>query len=125
MKYANLADIVNGLEFAQTWKFIRKGRNNWSLVGIRDEKVVHEVEHFHFRQIMGMLDIKEDQEIVTIQGVENALHRDPLVYVLQCVLHHLTDGEEGTDGRTKEETAKGVKGLLEMLIPPSQGSEDA
>lgn len=115
MRYANLADIVNGLEFAHLWKFVRKGRNNWSLVGVKDDEVHHEVEHFHFRQIVEMLDINADQEIITIEGAEKTLHRDPLVYVLQCVLHHLTDGKEGTDGRTKEETAKGVKGLLDML----------
>lgn len=88
MNYSSLADVVDGLEYARRWKFIRKGNNNWSFVGIDESgNVVYEIEHLFFKQVQSICaDVKEDAEIVSIASPEKMIDLAPWSNTLQeCI----------------------------------------
>jgi Mg/Co/Ni transporter MgtE len=111
MRYANMADIVDGLESATEWKFIRKGPKNWSIVGIDRGEIVYEIEHLHLKQCQAMCqDLREDKEIVTIEQPKKIIQRQSIANLLKRCLSHITDQQTSEDVRwlLKELTNKEI-----------------
>jgi len=114
MQYANLADIVNGFDYAQAWQFIRKGKNDWSLVGINDQgKVVYEVEHLFFGQLLKLcVQVDAEAPIQEITDPQTMIRRESVIKVLNNCLAFIKG-----DVSRKDEAKKSVETLLREMTP--------
>ena len=118
MQYADMTEIVDGFECAKVWRFVRKGSNDWSLVGLdeSEQHVEYEVEHLYFKQVQSLVkDAKEDAEIVKIGTPKQVTKRDRVVVVLRAALVHLTNREQGATLYTCQETIEMVQALLNSI----------
>lgn len=94
MIYASLAEVVNGFEYATSWKFIRKGKNDWSLVGLDgDGKVVLEVEHLFYSQLLKLCgQVDSEAPVETVEQPQTIIRRSWIVSALRDCMAALGDG---------------------------------
>jgi hypothetical protein len=113
MRYSSVADIVDGLEHARKWKFIRKGNNNWSFIGLDGAgNVVYEIEHLFYKQIQQICaEVKEDVEITSIEAPEKIINLAPWSNTLQSCVSAL----KGQDTMPRDQLIAAMEKFVETL----------
>ncbi len=120
-KYANLADIVNGFDFAEAWQFIRKGKDDWSLIGIdRQGNVAFEIEHLYYSQILKTCaKIDADAPIEEVTEPQTKIRRESISRTLEICLEFLKG-----DLSKKKQAKMAVEALLRELTQPKKEEPD-
>ena len=116
LKYAQLADIVNGFDYAQSWRFVRKGKNDWSLVGLDSNgDVAVEVEHLFYSQLVKLCShLEAEAPVESVTTPQTLIRREPVVKTLRECMAAL----DGTATQSQRSRALGaVVALLAEMDP--------